>query len=406
LFPREASVVASLTLTQLACGRSDEPAPPPLIELPLLAPTDPSRPFNHSSETTLVAESGHVTVAATQLHLDSADGFGTTTLLRKVATITSHDGGLHFGPAVDPGGGASTSDPVVRAGDDGTLWASALDTDSMNSATLVRSDDHGDSWQTIATGLPTVDKEWLVVDASKRVVHMASTGGFFALSYDGTLLSSTVVSAFAEAGCAREGGAVFAVRDVASLDSHLVSVDGVSAPLDSGPVIGAGSAAVEHAAGAVSLGRTQDGGYFFLHPFRSTSAAEVRLVLRAALDQPGTELTLSRAGAVAFHPAGAVDARGRLHGVWYESQGATGALVYVRSRTARFEEGFSDPRVIDPNACPGSGFYPGQDDTEPVGGRRLREYIDVAVDGARVHFAWTHAPVAPSRVYTSHLDFE
>jgi hypothetical protein len=128
--------------------------------------------------------------------------------------------------------------------------------------------------------------------------------------------------------------------------------------------------------------------------------------VRASLEDSGRELTLSRPNAIAFHPAGAVDGAGRLHAVWYQSEGPMGALVYVRSRTARFEEGFSEPRVIDPNACPGHGFYPGEAATEPVGGRRLREYIDVAVDGSRVHVAWTHAPTAPSRVYTSHLDFE
>jgi hypothetical protein len=396
----------AFAVAHLACGRAGEAPPSPLIELPLLAPIDPARPFNHSSETTLVAKGGHVTVAAIDLHLDAIDGFGEATLLRKVATVTSHDGGLHFGAAVDPGGGASTSDPIVRAGDDGTVWAAALDTDSNNSATLVRSDDHGDSWSVVARDLPTLDKEWLVVDSTKRVVHMASTGGFFTLSYDGAILFSTVTSAYAEAGCAGEGGAVFAVRNVGSLDSHIVSIDERSPPVVRGPDIGAGDAAIQHAAGAVSLGRTGDAGYFVLHPFKSTTAAEVRLLLRPTLDQPGTELTLSRSDAIAFHPAGAVDAAGRLHAVWYESDGPTGALVYVRSHSARLDEGFSTPRVIDPNACPGSGFYPGEPGTEPAGGRRLREYIDVAVDGSRVHFAWTHAPSAPSRVYTSHLDFE
>jgi hypothetical protein len=235
---------------------------------------------------------------------------------------------------------------------------------------------------------------------------MASTGGFFTIAYDGSLLSSTVVNAYAEAGCAREGGAVFAVRDVASLGSRLVSVDGVTPPVDPGPVVAAGDAAVEHAAGATSVGRTKDGSYFFLHPFRSSTSAEVRLLVRRSLDEPGTETTLSAPRAIAFHPAAAVDASGRLHAVWYQSESPMGALVYVRSRTARFEEGFSSPLVVDPRACPGGGFYPGEADTEPVGGRRLREYIDVAIDGSRVHLAWTHAPTAPSRVTTSYLDFE
>ena len=36
--------------------------------------------------------------------------------------------------------------------------------------------------------------------------------------------------------------------------------------------------------------------------------------------------------------------------------------------------------------------------------RRLREYIDVGVEGKRVHLVWTHAAEVPSRVYTTHLD--
>src|SRR6266498_2512796 len=78
----------------VACAEASEPpATGPLLELPLLAPIDPTKPFNHSAEATLVANGGHVAVAATQLHLDSETSFGTTNLLRKVAVIASHDRG-------------------------------------------------------------------------------------------------------------------------------------------------------------------------------------------------------------------------------------------------------------------------------------------------------------------------
>jgi hypothetical protein len=59
--------------------------------------------------------------------------------------------------------------------------------------------------------------------------------------------------------------------------------------------------------------------------------------------------------------------------------------------------------VIDPDACPGGNWYPYFSSAE--GGRRLREYIDITVDGNRAHLAWTHAPVAPSRVYSAYVQF-
>ncbi len=31
--------------------------------------------------------------------------------------------------------------------------------------------------------------------------------------------------------------------------------------------------------------------------------------------------------------------------------------------------------------------------------------LSSAIDGRRVHAAWTHAPTLPSRIYTSHWDF-
>ncbi len=391
----------------VACAEASEPpATGPLIELPLLAPIDPTKPFNHSAEATLVANGGHVAVAATQLHLDSETSFGTTNLLRKVAVIASHDRGERFGAAMDPGGGPSTSDPVLRAGEDGTFWLAALDTDHANSAIVAESDDQGRSFREVARGVATLDKEWLVVDARARALYIAAAGGVFRIAYDGAVSGSNVLAAYGESGCSGEGGAVFAVREAGTLHTRLLSYDGASEPVLRGPVIDAGDAAVPRAAAAASLGRTLDGGYFLVHTFRSAVASEVRLLLRATLDEAGTELSLSRPSKIAFHPAAAIDAAGRLHAIWYESDGPTGMLVYVRSKSARFQEGFSEPRIIDPQACPGGGFYPGEADTEPTGGRRLREYIDIAIDGSRAHFAWTHAPVAPSRVYTSYRDFE
>src|SRR5262249_46994735 len=66
-------------------------------------------------------------------------------------------------------------------------------------------------------------------------------------------------------------------------------------------------------------------------------------------------------------------------------------------------QGLLPPIVIDPAALPGSGWYPSFDSA--AGGRRVREYIEIAVDGNRAHLAWTHAPTAPSRVYAAYVEF-
>lgn len=117
----------------------------------------------------------------------------------------------------------------------------------------------------------------------------------------------------------------------------------------------------------------------------------------------GIDLPLSAPGAKAFMPAGATDRSGRLHAIWYESDGAKGQLVYTRSNSSDFTARFSPPLVIDPDACPGEGWYPHFNSA--TGGRRLREYVDVAIDGNRAHLAWTHAPTAPSRVMTTYVEF-
>lgn len=100
----------------------------------------------------------------------------------------------------------------------------------------------------------------------------------------------------------------------------------------------------------------------------------------------------------AFFPAAALDYRGRLHVVWYDTAGDSGVLRYAHSRgAAPFADGFIDPIEIDPDATPGNGWYPGPQTDN--GERRLREYIGLAVDEDLVHIAWTHSPHPPSRVY-------
>ena len=95
----------------------------PLVELPLLDPTDPGRPFNHGAGTTIAAKEGHVVVAFINIHCDGPDTFGITDAFTAVGVVTSHDHGETFGEAIVPlGDGTSYAGmPVARAAADGTL---------------------------------------------------------------------------------------------------------------------------------------------------------------------------------------------------------------------------------------------------------------------------------------------
>lgn len=146
-----------------------------------------------------------------------------------------------------------------------------------------------------------------------------------------------------------------------------------------------------------SLGATADGRYFLL---RTAKGLGVVLDVWAPGDAAATEVAVG--GPASFHPAGALDGEGRLHAAWYDSGGASGVLRYARSRSSDLAAGFGDPIVVDDAACPGGGWRPAR---MPNDRRRLREYIDLAVDGRRAHVAWTHAPAPPARVRAAYLDF-
>jgi hypothetical protein len=71
-------------------------------------------------------------------------------------------------------------------------------------------------------------------------------------------------------------------------------------------------------------------------------------------------------------------------------------LQYAHSVSRNLADGFTQPIVLDPDATPGGGWYPGG--VSDTGERRLREYIDAVIDGDRLIVAFTHAPRPPSRV--------
>jgi hypothetical protein len=365
----------------------------PLIELPLLAAIDPASPFNHSREVTLAARGGRVVVAAIHEHFASADSFDTTGFHKRVAINVSADRGASFGAAVDPRIGDQTSDPVVRLGPDGTFWVTALDTANTASCHLARSSD-GETWTPVASNIPIGDKEWMVVDA--QAVWIAAAGGHWKYGFDGTQLGmrspglQMAAAYIAADGLARFGTLGYQVQ---VWDGNAVFAEGAMLP--------AGPDASLQTSASWSLGDTGDGRQWSVRATRTGATGAIVARIRRAPAEEGADIAITTPGAVAFLPAAARDDRGRLHVVWYDSAGERGVLAYAHSVSSNLAEGFTEPLVIDPDATPGNGWYPTT--TSEDGGRRLREYIDVAIDGDRLHVAYTHAPAPPSRVHATYV---
>ena len=118
----------ALAITALAaCGDNlhEEPLMGPLIELPLLASTDTSLPFNHSCEVTVASRNGVVAVASVNLQFPRADSFEGTPR-RRVSINVSTDHGRTFGEGIAPSAAGETVDPVVTALSDGSFVLSTL----------------------------------------------------------------------------------------------------------------------------------------------------------------------------------------------------------------------------------------------------------------------------------------
>jgi hypothetical protein len=388
----------------------DEPSPDPSrpIVVSLLVSPDPMLPFQHAAEVSIAAYQGHVVIASINLHTDGVDTIAAASLLRGVGVAVSHDGGRSFAPAIDPGFAVrETSDPVVRATPDGTMWVSAIGVElagqpgETHRGFLLQSRDQARSWTVVHDNLAVWDKEWLAPMATGELV-MGADGGFWKFASDGSIAASwvggpdwPVFGAFAE-----PAGARFAIAS-----SSVVRWTGAQFLSLEGRLVGENM--VADVGWSVPMGPIAGGGFWAAYGYRLQSAqrleGSVRLRVFAPQDTVGQEVLVSASGSTAFMPAAAPDAEGRVHLVWYDSTGPAGVLHYARSVSADLHEGFSAPRVVDDNACPGNGWLPSFGEDAPD--RRLREYIDLAVDRRRVHIAWTHAPMLPSRVFTSHLDF-
>jgi hypothetical protein len=387
--------------------RSLDPSTP--ITIPLLPSAEPQFPFQHAAEASIAANGRHVVIAAINLHTNAPDTLTATPLVRGVGVAISHDWGETFGPVRNPGFGASeTSDPVVRVTADGVFWLAVIGIGSpgqvgaLPRGLLLRSRTQGDAFVVIRADLPAFDKEWLA-PASDGGLVMAASGGIWRFTSAGVISASWTVGpdwpvfgGFDDAEGAHfvfqnfigrwTGGTSF--EREGNLKSSPLSDNGWSVPI--GSLRGGG---IWAAYGSSEVGQGDQ--------------VRGRVVLRLFPpgDVVGEEVPISEPGATAFMPAAALDGEGRLHVVWYDSSGASGILKYARSLSADLRQGFSPPRIVDPDACPGAGWFPEFGDSAPD--RRLREYIDLSIDGdgRRVHMVWTHAPVLPSRIQTSHLDF-
>ena len=380
---------------------SPDPSPP--IELTPLPSPDPQRPFQHAAEVSIAARDGHVVIAAINLHTDGSETLETSSLLRGVGLAVSHDFGATFEATTDPGlvaaGATDTTDPVVRASAGGTFWFSTIAT-NPNRGLLFRSTTKGQSWDVVENALPVADKEWLAVAADGGLV-MGANGGVWSFDAAGVVRASylgdpdwPVMGAYVDAR-----GAYFVLeRSVASWTGDpSFGLEGslIAATPDWTP------------GWSVPIGPTADGGTWAIYdrqlPTDQGRQSVVEMRLFAGGDTSGQAIPISAPGVPAFMPAAAADSEGRVHVVWYESAGPRGVLMSARSVDRDLRMGFGAARVVDPNACPGQGWI--AEPTQAAPDRRLREYIDLAVDGRRVHAAWTHAPTLPARIYTSHWDF-
>jgi hypothetical protein len=387
-----------------ALDHSAAPVVGALVELPLLT-TSSSYPYNHSAETTIAVVGSRVAIASINMHFDSATSFGTTEFKKHVAVVVSSDDGITFGKAIDPGGGTSTTDPVIRASKTGTFWLSTWDTDSTGSQGTLSSSTDGATWKTAAT-LGYGDKEWVVVDDAGKSIYTGGRSGTWRISFDGTTLAT-------ESGLGGWAGGY-----VDSAGAHVIMDDfevyrwnGSSAAVLEGSALDVGTAVYSgvDAGGTylelnscASIGATSDGKQWIVRTVTGALKSTVMLRVRDLPSSEGTDVPISTSGQLAFDPAAALDSEGRLDVVWYESSGSMGVLKYARSLSKTLTAGFSSPIVVDPKACPGGGWYPTFNSAS--GGRRLREYIDLAVEKKRVHVTYTHAPVAPSRVYYTSID--
>lgn len=250
--------------------------------------------------------------------------------------------------------------------------------------------------------IPALDKEWLAVDSDSSTVFTCSEHTMAHVSYAGVLLGSHDFAFAAYHNCIAayvdDGGFHWM-----TMNHEVWRWDGVTDPVLEVSARDYGDAWTLFSRVAGSVGPLGDG-QWIVRSMKSTDAATVVLETTTGPGSAVTQRQLSPPGVTAFFPAATMDAQGRLHAVWYETSRATGVLRYTRSATSDLAGEFLAPYTIDPDACPGDDWYPYSDGEEPPGGRRLREYIDIAISGERAHIVWAHAPAPPARIHATYVD--
>lgn len=377
------------------------PEPPylgPVHELGLLPPQG-GLVYNHSNEVQLAVSGDRIAVAYLNLHFVSADDFTTdATFIRTLGVAVSEDGGASFDPPAAAPFGRQPTDPNLRVDPDGTFWLATFDFDTIDTGgkgAIARSSD-ARSWTAVVEEEDFGDKNWLAIDPDGGEVFVAAVAGWWRIA-DGVVTRSTDAGAQFVGGYARDGAVAYSQ----TTSGQVMRWDGSAAP-STDPAPAPVGSTFYHTV-SMPLGPTADGGEWFLRSTGDTAAAPLML-FHAPAAGPEADIALTDADAITFLPAADLDDQDRLHVVYYDSSGgAAGRLLYTHSLAGDFSRGFTDPMVIDSEATPAL-FFPEID--TPSGARRLREYVDIQVAGSRAYIAWTHAPVAPSRVHAGYVQFE
>jgi hypothetical protein len=395
----------------LGCG-DNRKAPPEASIPPPPDAAEPGLPYvempqvpdsNHTSEVAVAASGRHVVVVATAQNYPSADSFVPPELdndpahpFRRIVYMTSSDSGYVYDPpkVLDPAG---HTDPMIASSADGSFWASAQVT-GADAADLYHSTDGGETFEHVAN-VTVVDKPWIAVDDTRHAVWLAAYKQHYLIGFDGTQLGRCDCGAQMSGAYADAAGGHF----MGSLGFQGYVWDGVTDWQAEGAALPTGDAAEFITTASISMGLTPDGAQWSVRAMRDGMLDGPIVVRVRHFPDEGSDLTISPPGTIGFLATGALDARGRLHVAWYDSSGATGQLFYAHSLTADLQGAWSEPVLVDGNACPGNGWYPSEKFT-PEGERRLREYIGIATTGGRSIIAWTHAPEAPSRVRIAYID--
>jgi hypothetical protein len=288
---------------------------------------------------------------------------------------------------------------LIAAGGDGSFWAGAmLASGTELGVDLYHSSDAGRTFQHVAD-VAIEDKPWLIVDDTRRAVWIGGLRKEFLVGFDGTVGATDACGQQMAAGYADAAGAHF--MNANSFTGYLW--DGIAPCAPDGQSLPSGDSPGAITFVAISMGRTADGSQWSVRAMKDSTLGGPIVVRVRHLPDEGHDLTITPPGALGFLPTAALDTSGRLHVAWYDSSGALGKVFYSHSMTSDLQGEWSEPIVVDGDACPGDGWYP-SDKFEPEGARRLREYIGIATTGSRSILAWTHAPEAPSRVRVAYVD--